>query len=158
MKIFHNIAPAGDEVLLLGGFVQLPAPIDPRANGFAFYVTDLSGTQMFIRRELPAGADHWSRSLNKRLWTYVDPTGSVGGVTKVSIISIPLRGPNYYKVSVRGRKGNFMLPTSTLPINLAIVMGGPEQAIQGMCATRQFNPPGFTSPICRMVGTILVCR
>jgi len=161
MKIFHDVTPAGDEYLKLSGYVQLPPtadPTDPRSNGFGLFVTDLSGRTIFIRRELPPGGDRWKQSINGRLWQYADATGAVGGITKASIISIPLKGPNYYKVTVTAPKGAFLLSANNLPVNLSIVMGGPAQAVDGLCATVQFNPPSAALPVCKTIGTILTCK
>ena len=159
MKIFHNVTPAGDEYFKLSGYLQLPEtaqPVDPGTNGFAFFVTDQPGRNIFIRRELPPGAERWKQL--KRFWVYSDPTGSVGGIKKASIISIPLKGPNFYKITVTAPKGDFLLSASKLPVNLAIVMGGPAQAIDGLCATVQFNPPTGPLPACRAIGSVLICH
>jgi hypothetical protein len=161
MKIFHDVTPAGDENFRLTGYLQLPAsaePADPGSNGFAFFVTDPTGRNILIRRELPPGADRWKQSINKRLWQYSDPTGSVGGVTKASVISIPLKGPNFYRITVTAPKGNFLLSPSNLPVDVAIVMGGPAQAIDGLCATVQFNPQTGPRPFCKNIGSSLTCR
>jgi sialate O-acetylesterase len=160
MKIFRDVTPAGDELIKVNGYLQLPEtvnPPDPGVNGFSFFVTDEPGRNIYIRRELP-GTAHWKQSINKRVWLYSDPTGSVGGVTKVMLTTIPLRGPNYYRFSVTGSKGDFLLSPSKLPVNLSIVMGGPQQAIDGLCGTALFSPPDGPVPVCKMIGTILRCR
>jgi sialate O-acetylesterase len=160
LKVFRNVAPAGGQSLRLGGFVRLPDTAGPIAldrNGFSFFVTDESGGTVFTSRELPAGSDRWKQSSNKRMWQYVDPTGSVGGVKKVSVISIPLRGRNFYQVRVVATKGAFLLPAGTVPLNLTIVMGGSQQAADGLCATQVFNASGGPPPVCTNVGTVLAC-
>lgn len=159
MKIFHDVTPAGDENFKLSGYVQLsPAaqPINPSVDGFAFYITDSSQREYF-HRDLAPGTQ-WRQSINKRLWTYSDPTAIFGDVKKVSIISIPLKGPNFYKVTVNGHKGNFMLSSTQLPAMAIFIMGGRPQADNGLCATQLFNLPTGPAPLCHTIGTILVCK
>ena len=162
MKIFRNVAPAGDEYLRLSGYLRFSEaaqPVDPSTNGFAFFLTADANRNILIGRELPPGTERWRQSSNKRLWLYSDPTGSVGGVTKVGIIRIPLRGPNYYRVAVTAPKGDFLLPPSNLPVNLVFAMGGTDQAIGGgLCASQVFSPRSGPRPVCRTIRATLVCR
>ena len=162
MKILHDFTPAGDEYFKLNGYVQLPEsadPVNPGINGFAFFLTDALLHNVLIGRQLPPGADRWKLSINNRLWSYSDPTGSVGGVTKVKIITIPLKGPNYYKVTIMAPKGDFLLPASKLPVNVVFAMDGSTQIIgDGLCATQVFSPMGGPLPACKTIGSSLTCR
>src|SRR5262249_19023593 len=135
LKIFHDVTPAGADNLKLNGYMQLPPtalPIQPNVDGVAVYLANV-GQREYCHRYLPPGPCR-RQSINKRLWTYSDPTGINGDIKKVSIITIPLKGPNYYKVTINGHNGNFLLTNAQLPAMAIFIMGGLPQADNGLCA------------------------
>ena len=162
LVISNNGDPPADEGFSLRGGWQVttstPA-IDPGANGFSFDVLDQNGALIFARR-VPGGlaptqgATGWRVNSRGRRWRFLDPTGSVAdGITRVSI-SQP--SPGQVRFAVRGRRSNFQVAASQLPVQVMVVLGEEAQAAAGQCARGVFNATGGLPPhaACRHPGTL----
>lgn len=165
LRITRNDGAAGDERLSLRGVLSLTGlPVDPRANGFRFKITDKDGNDLFYRA-IERGdprfkrAPGWTAARNGRRWTYKDRLGSSsGGVTKI-VVRRELSS-DVYHVSVRAKNDAFQVPLAGLPVSVVVVLGGPEEGDGGICAEKAFNPDGGADPSCRALGSgsTVVCN
>ena len=169
LSVANNSDPPGDERLSLSGAWQvasLAPAIDPVANGFYFEVLDQNGATIF-QRQVPGGmapnrtAAGWRVNRAGTRWTFVDPTGSAaGGITRVTVSQGSAKVPGQFRFTVKGRKNNFQVAASQLPVQVMAVLGGAAQTAAGQCAKGAFNAMGGTPPACTLSssGDILRCR
>jgi hypothetical protein len=168
ISITRNGEPAGDEVLTIRGEWTLPGAspaIDPIAHGVRVRLDDSLGQPLFNRvvgrgEPIARGYPGWRVNRSGTRWTFRDRRGeSSGGVVSVTVEDRSRVSPGLFRVTVRGKASNFRVPVAALPLRMTVVLGGPEQAALGQCATRVFNPPGGTAPTCRASadGSAITC-
>ena len=77
--------PAGGQRLRLKGTLLVPGvpAVDPAANGVRVMVREWFADRTFVHAVVPGGAG-WMVHAGGR-WTYRDPTGQAGGVTRINI-------------------------------------------------------------------------
>jgi hypothetical protein len=163
----NNLDPAGDEKLRILGrwqLVSLQPPVDPVTNGFSFTVYDPNGA-ILLSRAIPSGTPTtvggpgWTTNKAGTKWTFVDKTGTIaGGITKVKVSQGGTGG--LIKFKVIGANADFQIPPAQLPVRLLVILGGYDQAVAKLCATRTFNPALGTAPVCKLNsrGTTVVCH
>jgi hypothetical protein len=81
--------PRGGQRFRLKGVVLVPdvTAVDPAANGIRVMLREWSGDATFVDA-LVAGGAGWVAHAGER-WTYRDPIGQAGGVTRVRIRRVP---------------------------------------------------------------------
>jgi hypothetical protein len=129
----------------------IPEPwvgIDPPANGIRVVVDAVSGAGGFDVT-LPAGP-HWSTA-GKR-WTYRDPRGAVGRITKAVMQDRRARQRGLARVTLKGRGGPLVLP-GVAAARTTFVLGAP-----GECASLAWNGPSGAPPRCRGDAARLTCK
>ena len=161
LRVSKNLSPAGDENFKLKGQWQvttLSPAIDLVTNGFTMRVMDQSGALIFART-IPGGAPAWTFS-GKR-WKFRDDSGTLaGGIRRIVVTDQSSRLPGLFRFRVTGTNGDFQVGSGEVPVQTLVVLGGPEQAAIGQCATRAFNADGGPAPACRLStnGNVLKCR
>lgn len=133
------------------GDAVIPEPwqgVDPPANGIRLVVDSPSGPGGFDVT-LPGGAA-WTSAT--RRWSYRDPLGAVGGVTKAVVQDRRLRQAGLVRVVVKGGGGTLALPDATA-VRTAIVVGTAAE-----CASVAWNGPSGPAPRCRGDASRLACR
>jgi hypothetical protein len=98
---------------------------------------------------VPGGAA-WTTG-NAR-WTYRDPSGTAGGVTKVVMQDRSARVPGLLRVVLRAKGGSLVLPDAA-SVRTTIVAGS-----AGECASITWNDASGPSPRCRGDAARLVCK
>jgi hypothetical protein len=129
----------------------IPEPwtgIDPAANGIRVVVDAVAGSGG-LDVTLPGGP-RWTQRGTR--WTYRDPAGSVGGVTKAVVRDRRGQVPGLLRVVVRGRGGSLLLPDPS-DVRTTLVLGASDE-----CAALVWNGPGGASPRCQGDARRLVCR
>jgi hypothetical protein len=129
----------------------IPEPwtgIDPPVNGIRVVVDAVAGGGGFDVT-LPGGA-RWRTA--KRRWAYVDPTGTVGGITKAIVLDRRAVGSGMLRVVVKGRPAALTLPPASAT-RTTFVLGDAAE-----CAGITWNGPGGASPRCGGDAARLVCR
>ena len=133
------------------GEATLPEPwigVDPPANGIRVVVDALAGAGGFDVT-LPGGAA-WTTA--KKRWTYRDPLGLTGGITKAIVQDRRARTPGRVRAIVKGRGGTLVLPPADAT-RTTIVVGTSDE-----CASIVWNGPSGSSPRCRATAAGLVCK
>jgi Right handed beta helix region len=133
------------------GEAVVPEPwtgIDPPANGIRIVVDAVAGGGGFDVT-LPPGA-RWTAKGRK--WSYRDPLGSVGGITKAIVQDRRTQQPGLARVIVKGHGGTLVLPDASAT-RTTIVLGS-----AGECASVVWNGPNGVPPRCRGDARRLVCR
>jgi hypothetical protein len=140
--------------LRLKGRAVIPKPwqaIDPPANGIRVTVDAVTGAGG-LDVVVPGGAG-WTTNAAGTHWTYADPTGAHGGITRVTIHDDSAKTPGLLVVVVKGKStGAVALPSDT-DTRAAVVFGTAAE-----CASITWNPPGAARPRCQATSVRLACR
>ncbi len=166
LRITRNQDPAGDENLVVSGeWSGSPSdpPVDLLADGFRFKVDAPGGSNAFyrvVRRGAPParGAAGWKVNRRKTRWTYRDRSGTAADGVRRVLVSAP--SPGVLRFRVRARAADFQVRPSELPVQVLVVLGGPDQSAAGQCAVASFGLPGGGGPSCEFsaTGKTLRCR
>jgi hypothetical protein len=131
--------------------VTIPQPwlgIDPPSNGIRVVVDSPTGPGG-IDLTIPGGGAWTARDAR---WTYRDPLGSTGGITKVVVQDRSRRTPGWLRVVVKGKDGSIVLPDPAAT-RTTLVVGTP-----GECASIAWNGPNGAAPRCRGDAARLTCK
>jgi len=142
---------ASSFLLRAQGEAVIPEPwtaIDPAANGIRIVIDEHDGGSRYDV-VLPGGSA-WQTKGER--WTYRDPLGSAGGISRVVVDDRRDRAPGTIRWTIRGRGSARTLP-SAFDVRWSMLLGGPAE-----CAAIVWNPPGAPSPACAGKGTRVVCR
>jgi DNA-binding beta-propeller fold protein YncE len=143
MTISKNGAPAGDEGFTLKASWLEPAfAIDPVQDGMTVVLR--TAGEVTALQTLPAAG--WSTSDGVK-WAYAGADGAIVGKAKLSVKD------GLYKLSVKGRGGDFRTDTATP--RLELVLGGDPGAAAGQCLVRAFGAGDV--PACELSATKLKC-
>lgn len=166
LRVKAHRRPEKDLALKLTCIVPDVGPVDPVDRGFAFKLTDGDG-DLVLMAVIPGGAPvvpggpGWSVSRNGRVVTFDDPEGSVAhGIRRVRLKTPPAGSSGQVGVSVIGRAEGFAGEGITLPVTLEVILGGPDDAAAGRCATAVFGPQDGPRPRCTIGarGSRIDCR
>jgi hypothetical protein len=139
--------------LKLTGEALIPKPwsgVNPSLNGIRVVVDGASGPGG-VDVSLPGGGA-WSVNAAATRWTYNDPSGSVGGITRALIRDRSAMEDGRLKWMIRGAGGTAVLP-GVAAARAAIVLGDPAE-----CAGVAFGPPGAARPRCDGDAVSMRCR
>lgn len=141
----------------LRGSVVLSGSVDPVADGFTFSVHDQNGTVIFSRTipgglSTGVGVPGWKVNGAATKWTYKDASGSVGGITRIIVQNRSASSPGLHKVKVLGKENNFLVSPAQSPVQIRMDFG------PTLCATRAFNGPIGSPPLCQMSLVRLKCQ
>ncbi len=162
VKIMKNLDPAGDERFTLQGEITLTPPIDPLAYGVRFQIQDSGGASLFTR-VVPGGAKAgatapgWMVNATGTRWIFRDRFGLLpGGISRVMVSDRSQLRPGAYKFKLSGRKADFQVTPSDLPVRVLVVLGDGV----GQCGTLAFNAAGAVLPACTLStsGNTVSCR
>ncbi len=162
LVIGKNSGSPGDETLTIRGEFAVTATspaVDPRAYGLQVRIDDSSGQPLWNRvigrgEPLARGFPGWRVNRSGTRWTFRDRRGEASpGIRSVTVEDRSRISPGLYRITLRGRASDFQVPVSALPLRVTVVLGGPQQAGLGQCATRAFNPPSGAAPTCRASGS-----
>jgi len=138
------------------GRAVIPKPwsgVDPLANGVRIVFSDGGGTVLDL--DIPGGAlvngAGWSVNGAGTRWRYVDPAGSVGGVTRLVVRDRSRVEDGNIAWSLRALGGSATLPAVS-GSRTDIVLGDPAE-----CASVVWGGPGAPSPSCEGDATRLGC-
>jgi hypothetical protein len=140
-------------VLRLRGEALIPKPwsgINPPLNGVQVVVDALTGPGT-IDLTIPGGA-LWSSSGSGTRWKYRDPSGSVGGVTKIVITDRSSIEDGRLRFVVKAKGGIAGLPPVDA-VRTAVVLGAPNE-----CAALEWNGPDEPHPNCEGDADSVRCR
>ncbi len=137
----------------LKGEALIPKPwsgVNPVLNGVRVVVDAESGAGG-IDAVLPGGA-RWSVNGAGNRWTYSDPAGTAGGVTRMVIKDRSSAEDGLVRWVLRGAAGPAVLP-DVQSVRTAVVVGNANE-----CAALSWNPPGAARPRCDGDADGLRCR
>jgi hypothetical protein len=145
--------------LRVKGQTLIPKPwqgVDPRANGIRLVVDAASGPGG-LDVTLPGGAAvngvGWSLNRAGTQWTYHDPAGLHGGVTKAAVKDRSSRTDGLLLWSITGKSGATVVLPDVSTVRSAIVHGA-----QLECGSLAWNAPGGTRPRCTERSAKLTCH
>ena len=134
---------------------DLAGSFDPIANGIRFRIDDATGGAG-LDITLPGGArsgDHgWAYNPGAASWSYLDPTGGVGGVQSFKIRNRSARKPGLWDWTLRAKGGIVSLP-SINAVRVEVLLDGPTR-----CAAIRFNGPTGVRPRCSGDTNRISCR
>lgn len=161
LKVSNNDGAAGDEFFKFKGEFLLPLPtpaIDPIANGITVQVSDLNGVPLYTR--VIPGGPQWRANSRNTKWTYIDPSGTVGGLTKVQVFDRARKQAGQWKFAFKGRDADFQVAVVESPPRVSVAFGDATQLTTGQCATLVFNPASAPTLRCAFsgIGRVLSCR
>ncbi len=139
--------------LRLKGEAVIPKPwtaVDPAVNGVRFVVDAASGTGK-VDLIIPGGP-LWSVRHAGTVWSYRDPSGSAGGVTRLLVKDRSNVQDGLVRWTLKASGGGAALPDVSA-VRTAAVLGGASE-----CAALQWNPPGGARPRCQGDTSSLSCR
>jgi hypothetical protein len=151
-KPFVNFR-ASPFILRLRGEAVVPKPwtaIDPPANGVRIVVDGASGGGSFDVT-VPGGPG-WVESAATTRWTFTDPAGTFGGVTRLTVQDRSQIEDGRLKWTLQARGGAAILP-DVAAVRTFAVLGAP-----GECAGLDFNPPAGARPRCAGDAARIRCR
>jgi len=140
--------------LRLGGEAVIPKPwtgIDPVARGIRIVVDATSGGGG-IDVAVPGGTG-WRASADGKRWSFADPSGSHGGVTRIAIQDRSAREDGLLHWRVTGRSTAAVVLPDVQRVRTAVVLGD-----AGECAALTWNAPGGPRPRCAGDARRLTCR
>jgi len=153
LKVSKNNLPVGDEKLAFSGRSSLSGSIDPMTYGLKLRVASRTGTTIYTRY-VPAGAPGWKVNSAGTKWVYKDRDGTVGGITKITIVDKSSRMPGLYTFKIAGKGGDFRIPPTDAPPQVTLEMGAGDD----QCIWRSFNT-GFVPPYCKLSSSgTLSCK
>jgi cysteine-rich repeat protein len=156
----------GNDTLVLHAELELPAgtsfaDLDPAATGMLLRLASATGT-VRLDAALPAsapagdGTRGWTLVASGRKWTYADETPApIGSIRKLRLVSRAGTGGGRVRVVARGRDGTYGVVAGDLPVQVLLVLGGPEASLAGSCAESGFAPGECTLAA---NGERVVCR
>jgi len=131
--------------VVLDGTVAVPATWTsgaPGANGVRVVLGDLDVT-------LPGG-DAWKANRNGSRARYADPSGAVGGIRHIDLLTRIKRGQRTMRFVIRLVRS---IAAPAEPLVLAVAFGSADE-----CAAAAWNPQTGPAPRCRTKGRGLICR
>ncbi len=140
--------------LIAKGRVALPEPwvgVDPPANGVRVLVDHLSELEAFDL-VIPGGGA-WSTNAAGTKWRYLDSSGSVAGVTSVSVSDLSAKEPGLLGWSLKAESSGLAALPAADAIRLSVVLGLPAE-----CADLVFNPASGERPRCKGDSARVSCR
>ena len=149
--------PPGDDSLSFKGELGLPypfdPPLDPRARGIRFIVTDQSGTVADVHIE---GSSFWRLNSAGTRWRYSNRADArPGGITRIVVRAAP-RAPGLVKFTLKARNGSFAV--GALPL-AAVMILDPPAAASGQCGLAAFlGVPPVPSCSVNSSGSRINCR
>ena len=156
--------PPGDDTLTFKGQVLLPHPFDPAldpvAVGAGVVIEDAPGARV-LDAVIPPGAYDpvtkvgWKASPNRGVWKFQDRSASpTAGITGVAIKDMSRKTPGLVQVSVKGKRGDYAIDPSALPLTGLLILD-PPTAATGQCGEATFAGPAAT---CTSDGRAVRCR
>jgi hypothetical protein len=146
--------PAGDDSLKLKGtaFLEMPAPLDPAANGIRLILADSSG-YVFSDATIPGGAGWNTKGSPPAGWKYSDPLG-VQGFTTVSI-KRDRRVPGLLRLNVKAKNADFEALDVDVVVTVVFDVASP---VPVQCAVAQW--PGLPDALqeCTGPGDSISCQ
>ena len=139
--------------LRLTALALVPKPwtaVDPLTNGVRVVVDALSGPGG-IDVTIPGGSA-WHVNQAHTQWVYVDRSGAIGGITRLTVTDRSHVTDGLLRVSIQGRGGSVALPPVE-EVRTTLVVGAADE-----CGSVVWNPPGSTPPRCQGSATRLTCR
>lgn len=133
--------------------VVVPKPwtaVDPDTNGLRVVVDAAVGAGGFDTT-LPGGSP-WKTNAAGTAWTYVDKTGAVGGIVKVSVKDRSKVDDGRLRVAIKGKGGSVDLPAVDA-VRTSLVVGDVAE-----CGALVWGGPDGARPNCRGDATRLTCR
>ena len=140
--------------LRLSGQAVIPKPwtgVDPQLDGVRIVIDSVSG---------PGGEDvtipggsGWKTNQSHTQWTFTDPRGTHGGITRVVVTDRSRVTDGLLHVSLQGKSSTPPSLPDPAHTRAAVVFGSADE-----CAQVTWNGPDDTLPSCRMQGPRLVCR
>jgi hypothetical protein len=139
--------------LRLKGEAVIPKPwtgVDPAVKGVRFVVDAASGTGK-VDLVIPGGP-LWSVNNAGTVWSYRDPSGSAGGVTRLLVKDRSNVQDGLLRWTLKANGGSVVLP-GVAAVRTAAVLGDASE-----CAALQWNAPGGARPRCQGSSASLSCR
>ena len=100
---------------------------------------------------IPGGA-LWKVNAPATRWTYDDPSGSAGGITRAVVRDRSGVADGLVRFVVKGSGGSATLPDVD-SVRTTVVLGAP-----GECASVDWNSPGGARPRCEGDGDSIRCK
>ncbi len=135
------------------GQAVIPKPwtgVDPLNNGIRIRIDATAGSGG-VDITVPGGLG-WSTNSRGTAWVYTDRTGSIGGVTRVTLKDRSAHTDGLLSWSLKAGGGTASLP-STANARTAVVLGAANE-----CAQIAWNPPSASRPRCSGDSDKLSCR
>jgi hypothetical protein len=153
LRITRLSTPPGDDRLRFAGTVTIPnemnfaPPIDPATSGVRLRMFtpgfDPHGSAV-MDASIPGGSQ-WTH-LSAAAWRYRDPTGVVGGITRVKVKLLPPLVPTTHLTRVafeiHGRRGDYPLTPDVVDSNLQVTLSlvAPGDASNRQCGSVFYTP------------------
>jgi parallel beta-helix repeat protein len=145
-------------LLRLRGEAVIPKPwvgVNPVLNGIRVVIDAASGPGG-LDATLPGGMEvggaGWKVNNAHTRWTYTDPAGTHGGITRAVISDRSRKTDGLLRWTVVGKVGTATLPAVS-QVRTAVVAGAPLE-----CASVAWNPPSGARPRCTGDSAQIVCR
>jgi hypothetical protein len=135
------------------GQALIPKPwsgINPATNGLQVVIDATSGSGG-VDVVVPGGAS-WTTNAGTTRWTYRDPSGTVGGITRIVVLDRSNVQPGLVRWVVKGDGGSASLPDVDL-VRATIMLGATDE-----CASVTWNGPNGERPRCAGTAETLSCR
>jgi hypothetical protein len=135
------------------GQALIPKPwtgVDPAANGLRFVIDNASGPGG-IDLVIPGGP-RWTTNANATRWTYRDPDGSIGGITRIVVLDRSSVQSGLVRWVVKGSGGSVVLPDADA-VRTTMLLGAAAE-----CASLTWAGPEGERPRCDGDATVLSCR
>lgn len=139
--------------LRLKGQAVIPKPwtaVDPAHNGIRIVIDAPSGAGG-VDLTVPGGGP-WSVNHAGTVWSYRDPSGSVGGVTRIVVKDRSSVEDGLLRWMVKANGAGATLPDVSA-VRTAVVVGAANE-----CALLQWDPPSDARPRCQGDNASLSCH
>jgi hypothetical protein len=135
------------------GQAIIPKPwsgINPAVNGVRIVVdatAGAGGTDLVV-----PGGGLWTTNGAATRWTYRDPAGSIGGITRIVVLDRSNVQSGLVRWIVKGAGSSTMLPDVDA-VRSTVVLGAADE-----CASLIWNDPEGERPRCQGDAAVLSCR
>jgi hypothetical protein len=145
---------AGPMRVVAKGRALVPQPwigVDPPTNGVRVVVDHLVG-EPGLDLAVPGGSG-WSANNAGTRWRYTDGSGSVSGVTSISVSDLSTKEPGLLRWSLKAESAASITLPAPDAVRVSVVLGAAAE-----CADFVFNPPAGPRPRCKGDAEQMSCR
>jgi len=138
----------------LAGEAVIPKPwtsIDPVAHGIRIVIDAMRGPGG-VDAVIPGGSG-WRVSTDGKRWSFVDPSGSHAGITRIAIRDRSAREDGLLHWRVSGKSAGSVVLPDVHRVRTAVILGDAAE-----CAAVAWNGPGESRPRCIGDARRVTCR